>query len=132
MIIVDANEDALGPDGEEFIIALQKFMTSFLRSQRGPVGGIEVDVQGMYSSPRCYWNTLDHNSSEPESILNEGLPLSNLFHSNQDFLAAAGVSFDIEPLLDGVVSESEESQDQEGIEPIDGMYKTSRLTSVRR
>lgn len=42
------NENILGPDGEEFVIALQRFMSSFLRSQRGPVGGIEVEVEGAH------------------------------------------------------------------------------------
>ncbi|KAF8196411.1 hypothetical protein BJ912DRAFT_110456 [Pholiota molesta] len=43
--IHDANQDNLGPDGEQFVVALQKFISSFLRSQRGPVGGIEVDLE---------------------------------------------------------------------------------------
>jgi hypothetical protein len=45
-ITVDANQDVLGADGEEFVTALQKFMLSFFRSQQGPVGGIEVEMEG--------------------------------------------------------------------------------------
>jgi hypothetical protein len=45
---VDLDKDSLGPYGEEFITALQKFMSSFLRSQRGPVT-IEVEVNGAFS-----------------------------------------------------------------------------------
>ncbi|KAF8196399.1 hypothetical protein BJ912DRAFT_1040032 [Pholiota molesta] len=41
----DANQDVLGTDGEEFLDALQKFMLSFLRSQQGPKGGIEVELE---------------------------------------------------------------------------------------
>ncbi|KAF8182560.1 hypothetical protein BJ912DRAFT_881843, partial [Pholiota molesta] len=43
--IDDTNRNALGPDGEQFVIALQKFMSSFLRSQRGPMGGIELELE---------------------------------------------------------------------------------------
>jgi hypothetical protein len=35
------------------VIALQKFMSSFLRSQRGPVGGIDVELEGVYRQLRC-------------------------------------------------------------------------------
>jgi hypothetical protein len=57
MDYLDANQDGMGPDGDQFVITLKKFMSSFLRSQRGPVGGIEVELKSVFD--RC--SLLPHN-----------------------------------------------------------------------
>jgi hypothetical protein len=135
LITSDVEEIASGPDGNQFIIALQKFMTSFLHSQRGPVGGVEVDLNGAYESFWCgtHVNTswlkpkleisaipvdYDEDSSEPESI----------FNANP---SASSHSYNVHSPFYLTDFEPERSQDQEGADLKDSMYKTFRLTSSR-
>jgi hypothetical protein len=135
LITSDVKEIASGPDGNQFIIALQKFMTSFLHSQRGPVGGVEVDLNGAYESfwcgtyvdkselkPKLEISVIpvdyDEDSSEPESIFNADPPASSPSHNAHSSIYV-------------INSESKRSQDQEGVDPKNSMYKTFRLTSSR-
>ncbi|KAF8182571.1 hypothetical protein BJ912DRAFT_978235 [Pholiota molesta] len=112
----DVKEIASGPDGNQFIIALQKVMTSFLQTQRGPVGGVEVDLNEISAMPVKY----DEDSSEPESIFNADPPASS-----------PSSSYNAHSPVYVTQPESERSQDQEGVDPKNSMYKTSRLTSSK-
>ncbi|KAF8196416.1 hypothetical protein BJ912DRAFT_955073 [Pholiota molesta] len=107
----DVKEIASGPDGNQFIIALQRFMTSFLHSQRGPVGGVEVDLNETSAIPIDY----DEDSSGPESIFNADSP-------------ANSPSYNAHSSVYVTDSESERSQDQEGVDP---KNKRSTLIGLR-